>query len=154
MTTVYDVPAGPLIENVARKLMEAPECKPPEWAGFVKTGVHRERPPVDADWWYVRLGAVMRKVYVHGPIGIQHTAAMFGGRTDRGSKPNIAAKGSRSVVRKAFQQLEAAGLVERFGTQGRRVTAKGRAMMDEAAHEVAVSLVVPAPAPEPETEGG
>ncbi|MCI0497494.1 MAG: 30S ribosomal protein S19e [Thermoplasmata archaeon] len=143
MTTVYDVPAQPLIENLAAKLREVPECQAPEWVQFVKTGVHTERPPVEPDWWYVRLGAVIRKVYVHGPIGIEHTAALFGGNTDRGSKPNRARKGSRSVVRKAFQQLEAAGYVEKFGTRGRRVTAKGRALLDNASHDVALSLKVP-----------
>ncbi|HID73882.1 MAG TPA: 30S ribosomal protein S19e [Thermoplasmata archaeon] len=144
MTTVYDVPAQPLIESVAVRLKELPECAPPEWTGYVKTGVHKERPPVQDDWWYVRLGAVLRKVYVHGPIGIERTAALFGGKEDRGVKPYKARKGSRAIIRRAFQQLEAAGLVEKVGTKGRRVTPKGWSLLDNVAHEVAKSLALPA----------
>jgi small subunit ribosomal protein S19e len=142
MTTVYDVPAEPLIQNMASKLKVMPECEQPEWALFVKTGIHRERPPVQEDWWHVRLGAVMRKVYVHGPIGIERVSSMFGGKADRGVKPNKARKGSRSITRHAFQQLEGAGLVEKAGSRGRKLTPSGRRMMDAAALEVVKELAV------------
>ncbi|MEE9600440.1 MAG: 40S ribosomal protein S19, partial [Thermoplasmata archaeon] len=57
MTTVYDIPPNHLIEAVAAELKKSKKVKPPEWAPFVKTGVHTEKSPVDRDWWYTRLAA-------------------------------------------------------------------------------------------------
>ena len=136
MTTVYDVPPTPLITEAAKRLHEAKEIQPPAWAPFVKTGAHRERPPVEADWWHTRVAAVLRTVYVDGPVGTERLRAAFGGHRDRGSKPNRAVRGSGSIARKALQQLEAAGLVQNVQSQGRIVTGKGRSLMDNVAHDV------------------
>lgn len=136
MTTVYDVPATPLIAAAAKQLKDKKEVTPPEWAPFAKTGVHTEKPPVDADWWYTRVAAILRKVYVEGPIGTERLRGHFGGFRDRGSMPNQARKGSGSIARKALQQLEAAGLVQNVQAQGRIVTPEGRRLMDNAAHSV------------------
>ncbi|MDL5503019.1 MAG: 40S ribosomal protein S19, partial [Candidatus Methanoperedens sp.] len=48
------MPAEMLINNVAQKLKTNGKAKPPEWAGFVKTGAYKELSPDNADWWYVR----------------------------------------------------------------------------------------------------
>lgn len=136
MTTVFDVPATPLIEETARRLKEVAQVAPPEWAPFVKTGIHTEKPPVQADWWHTRVAAVLRKVYTEGPIGTEKLRTHFGGFRDRGSRPNKAVKGSGSIAREALQQLEAAGLVSTVQAQGRIVTARGRSLMDNAAHAV------------------
>ncbi len=140
MTTVYDVPATQLIAEVAAQLAKNEHVTAPEWAPFVKTGIHKEKPPVEEDWWFTRVAAVLRKVYVEGPIGTERLRQHFGGFRDRGSKPNKAAKGSGSVARKALQQLEAAGLVQNVQSQGRIVTAQGRSLMDNAAHAVRQTL--------------
>jgi small subunit ribosomal protein S19e len=96
----------------------------------------RDRAPAQADWWYTRTAAVLRKVYMKGPIGTEHLAAEYGGFADRGSKPNKAVKGSRSIARKTLMQLEQSGLVAKQGNRGRIVTSKGRAMLDNLAKEV------------------
>lgn len=140
MTTVYDVPPTPLIAEVAKQLQKMDAIDAPEWAAFAKTGIHREKPPVDADWWETRVAAVLRKVYTEGPIGTEKLRQHFGGYRDRGSKPNKAVKGSGSVARKALQQLEAAGLVQNVPAQGRTVTPAGRALCDNAAHTVRAGL--------------
>jgi small subunit ribosomal protein S19e len=136
MTTVYDVPPTALITKVASDFAGVEEIQAPEWAPFVKTGIHCEKPPVDTEWWNVRVAAVLRKVYTDGPIGTERLREHFGGYRDRGSKPNKATKGSGSIARKALQQLEAAGLVENKQAQGRVVTGKGRSLMDNASHAV------------------
>ena len=140
MTTVYDVPATPLIKAVAEKLKAEKAVTPPAWAPFVTTGIHSEKPPVEADWWHVRAAAVLRKVYVMGPVGTERLRSEFGGARDRGSKPNRAKKGSGSIVRESLQQLEKAGLLEAVKGEGRRVSAKGRSLLDNAAHEVRKTL--------------
>lgn len=136
MTTVYDVPATLLIDETTKELAKIDAIVAPEWAPFVKTGIHKEKPPVDENWWTTRVAAVLRKVYLEGPIGTERLRQHFGGFRDRGAKPNKAAKGSGSIARKALQQLEAAGLVQNVQAQGRIVTPKGRSMMDNASHAV------------------
>lgn len=143
MTTVYDVPAEPLIKAVAEKLKGEKALEPPVWAPFVTTGIHAEKPPVEADWWHTRAAAVLRKVYVMGPVGTERLRSEFGGARDRGSKPNRAKKGSGSVIRESLQQLEKAGLVENVKGEGRKVSAKGRSLLDNSAHDVRKTLAVP-----------
>ena len=140
MTTVFDVPAMEMIDKLAGILKENEKIVPPEWAGNVKTGVHKELPPTNEDWWYVRCAAVLRKIYTDGPIGTERLRSVYGGKKDNGSQPSHKAKGSGSVARKAVQQLEAAGFLQKV-KDGRTVSAKGRSMMDNAAHELKQQLL-------------
>ena len=70
MTLVNEVSANDLIPKVAEELKKLDEMQPPKWAAFCKTGMHRERPPTDDDWWYVRAAAILRTVALRGPIGV------------------------------------------------------------------------------------
>lgn len=135
MTTVYDVPADKLIARVAAELKEKPEITAPEWAAFAKTGAHKEMPPEDPDWWYTRTAAVLRRVYVDGPVGVERMRSVYGGSKNRGSKPNKTVKGSGSVLRKAVQQLEAAGYVAQQKS-GRVVTPAGASFLDGIAYRI------------------
>ena len=94
MTTIYDVPADSLISEVAKELNENKKIAPPEWATFVKTGVHKERRPDNPDWWYVRCASILRKVYMDGPVGINSLKTYYGGKKDRGT----AQRNSRRAV--------------------------------------------------------
>lgn len=141
MTTVYDVPADRLLPRLAEKLKETGQVAPPKWSQFVKTGRHRERQPVQPNWWFVRTAAVLRKIYIMGPVGTNRLTARFGGVKDRGSKPNMAWRGSGSIAREAMAQLEGAGLVTVLKGRGRVVTPKGRSFLDNTAYEVLKELV-------------
>ncbi len=145
MATVYDVPPDMLIQRVAERLKEMEEIKPPEWAVFVKTGVHKERSPEQDDWWYVRAAAILRKVYINQPVGIERLRTAYGGRKNRGVKPEKFRKGSGSIIRKVLQQLESAGLVKKTD-KGRVVTPQGKALLDRVAAEVKKELVEQIPA--------
>lgn len=136
MTTVYDVPAGKLISLVAAELKEKSEISAPAWATFAKTGVHKEMPPEDPDWWYTRTAAVLRRVYVDGPIGVERMRSVYGGSKNRGSKPNKTVKGSGSILRKAVQQLEAAGYLTKQKSGGRVVTPAGASFLDGVAYKI------------------
>lgn len=140
MTTVYDVPAAELIAKVAEKLKENDKVNPPEWAAYVKTGVHKELPPTDNDWWYIRCAAVLRTVYTQGPIGVERLRSVYGGKKDRGSAPYVKAKGSGSIARTALQQLEKAGFVRALKS-GRVVSPQGQSMLDNVAYQVKQDLV-------------
>ena len=144
MTTVYDASADHLIRKVAEELKKRKEITPPPWAAFAKTGAHKEMPPEDPDWWYVRVAAVLRRVYVDGPLGVERMRSFYGGKKNRGSKPNAFRKGSGSILRKSLQQLEAAGLVIHDKT-GRRVSPAGMAFLDNMAHDAKINPPAPVP---------
>lgn len=143
MTTVYDVPAEPLIDETATQLEDFDGIEAPDWAPFARTGGHRERPPEASDWWFTRCAAVLRKVYLQGPIGTERLAAEFGGKRDHGAAPSHAVKGSGTIVRTALQQLEAADLVrtDDAGRGGRETSPEGQSFLDGVAHEVQQELV-------------
>jgi small subunit ribosomal protein S19e len=101
-------------------------------------------PPEDPDWWYVRVAAVLRRVYVDGPLGVERMRSFYGGKKNRGSKPNAFRKGSGSILRKSLQQLEAAGLIVHDKT-GRKVSPAGMAFLDNMAHEVKTNPPAPVP---------
>ncbi len=119
------------MNKVIEALKKEKEIAPPEWAPFIKTGAHKERPPVDSDWWYIRAASVLRKVYFRGPIGVNRLSKLYGGRKNRGNKPERKYRGSRSVLRKILQQLEKAGLVTHVDKpqKGKIITKKGRELL-------------------------
>lgn len=139
--TVYDVPATDLIMEVAKILKEEyHSISPPQGSRFWKTGIHRELPPMQDDWWYIRCAAILRKLYIYGPLGVSRLRTAFGGRHRRGVKPEHFAKGSGAIIRKALQQLEKAGLVEKVEKEGRQVTNKGRSLLDRTAYKISLKL--------------
>ncbi len=136
MTTANDVPADVLIERVTLELQKIDAIKPPEWAPYVKTGAHREFAPTQKDWWFRRCGSILRKLYVHGPLGVNRLRVEYGGRADRGVKPHRFRRGSGSIIRKTLQQLESAGFVNRVKGDGRVITPAGRSFLDRLANEI------------------
>ena len=137
MPTPYDIPSSDLIDRLAKHLKEeVDEINPPAWTLFAKTGVHTQRPPTNPNWWFVRSASVLRKIYVKGPIGIELLRQEYGGRIDKGVKPEHAAKGSGSIIRNIIRQLSKAGLVKTYRTQGRVVTNEGRRLLDRLSTEI------------------
>jgi len=146
LTTPYDVPPSDFIEKLAKYLKEnVDEVQPPAWASVAKTGAHVEKQPQNANWWYVRSASILRKVYVHGPIGMEKLRADYGGRKDFGVKPEHAVKAAGGNIRKVMQQLEAAGLVQKASPQGRIMAPKGRKLLQEIAEDVQKELVKTVP---------
>ncbi|RLF60401.1 MAG: 30S ribosomal protein S19e [Thermoplasmata archaeon] len=135
MTTVYDVDPGELIEEVAKELRKLGAVSPPEWSKFVKTGGDREKAPDREDWWYVRSASVLRKLRVHGPLGVERLRKLYGGKKNMGCSPERKAKGSGAIIRRILHQLEEAGLVKKT-PKGREVTPKGISLLDKVAHRM------------------
>ena len=141
MPTPYDVPPPALIEKLAKYLKDnIDEIVPPLWTPFVKTGSHTERPPQNSDWWFTRCASLLRKIYIKGPIGISRLRSEYGGRVDRGVRPEHIRKGGGAAVRKAIQQLESAALVQSSGNTGRVVTKEGRRLLDVLSTEIKKGL--------------
>src|SRR3989344_9695850 len=102
MATMYDVDAQELILKAADELKKVPEIKAPAWAAFVKTGMHKERPPVNDDWWFVRTASLLRAVYRLGPVGVSKLRTKYGGKKNRGVKKEHFYKGSGNILRKSL----------------------------------------------------
>jgi small subunit ribosomal protein S19e len=146
LTTPHDVPASKFIERLSKYLKEnVEEVYPPAWASAAKTGVQSEKPPQNPNWWYVRGASVLRKVYIHGPIGLERLRADYGGNKGFRVKPEHATKAGGSSIRKVLQQLEAAGLVQTATTQGRRMSPKGRKLLQEVAEDLHKEMTRTAP---------
>lgn len=140
MVHPLDVPPSALLPRLATALKERQAVAPPEWAPYVKTGVHKQRAPVQPEWWYLRSASVLRKISLHGVTGVERLAADYGGRHDRGSAPYHTRAGSRSVLREIVQQLEKAGLVQMMKKRGRRLSAEGQKLIDSLSKEVLQEL--------------
>lgn len=143
MATVYDADAGELIKRAAKELESRPEFKAPEWAGFVKTGNSRQRPPMLKNWWHQRLAGTLRAIYINGPLGANRLRVKYGGKKNMGNKPERTKKGSGSVARKSLQQLEKAGFVKQTVKnthKGRVMTPSGKKFLDRIATEIANEL--------------
>jgi small subunit ribosomal protein S19e len=141
-----DVPTSALLAKLAAELKSRGAVAPPPWAEFAKTGVHKQRAPVETDWWYMRSASVLRKIYLKGYIGIERLSAEYGGKRDRGSAPYHARTGSRSVLREIVQQLEKSGLVQPYKTLGRRVSASGQKLLDTVSRDLLRALAAERPA--------
>jgi small subunit ribosomal protein S19e len=141
MTTLFDVPADALIEAVAAEIDG--ELEEPEWATYTKTGVGRELPPEQEDFWSIRAASLLRKVAVDGPVGVGRLREAYGdskqGSTRYRTRPDAKSEASGKIIRTILQQLEDAGyVVNQSG--GRSLSGEGRALLDRVADEVLEDL--------------
>lgn len=140
MKNIYNVPQNDLIEETALELKKIEFIKPPQWAEFVKTGAHKERPPARDDWWYVRAAAILRTIKKNGPVGVSKLRQKYGGKKNRGVKPEKFCRASGKIIRLIFQQLEQAELVkkeEKGIHKGRIISPKGVSLLDKVAAKIA-----------------
>ena len=134
MANVFDIKPDILIKRTATVFMKEETLRKPDWAQFVKTSSARERFPVDPNWWYMRAASLLRKMYIFNkPIGTNKLRNLYGGRKNRGHKPEHFYKGSGKIIRVLLQQLEKAGyivFVEKGVHKGRIITSKGKKLLD------------------------
>lgn len=136
MPTAYEAPAGELISRLAKHLKEnVSEISPPAWSEYAKTGAHRERPPQNPDWWYVRCASLLRKLYVRGDVGVSRLRVEYGGNVGRGNSPEHHRRAGGSAIREPLQQLQKAELVT-IDKKGRKLTRQAIVLLNRTAAEV------------------
>ena len=135
ITAVYAIPANKYNDILAEALKKLPEFKMPEWAIFVKTSSARARPPEKKDWWWIRVSSILRQLYIKNILGVQRLRTRYGGKKNRGMRPERFFKASGKIIRTILQQATKAGIVEEVkeGKKGRKLTKKGREMMEDTA---------------------
>jgi small subunit ribosomal protein S19e len=142
--TPFQVPVDLFIEELAKYLREnVGEVSPPTWSLTAKTGSHRERPPQRSDWWFLRCASLLRKLYVHAPIGVQRLRVEYGGRKRKGRRIEHSRKSGGSSIREPLQQLEKAGLVSKQEKEGRKITREGIGLLNRISAEVLKEIKKP-----------
>ncbi len=139
MVSARDVPSGKLISALAEQMKSVPSVQMPDWARFVKTGSHAERPPASPDWWFTRAASLLRKVYLHGPVGLSDLERAYGGSKALHYFPKHHRDAGGSSIRLILKQLEQAELVSKT-PQGRVLTSKGRATLDKISNGLLLEL--------------
>lgn len=132
MVSVRDIEAAKFIAKLKEELKSVKEIAPPEWSLFVKSGVHRERPPEQPDFWYIRSASILRRIYLDGPVGTERLRSYFGGRKNLGHQPSHFRKASGAIIRRIIHQLETAGFIEK-DKKGRKISNKGMKFLDTVA---------------------
>jgi Ribosomal protein S19E (S16A) len=137
MANVYEVNPQELIKAAAAKLKEVIK-EPPEYVHFVKSGVSRERPPQDADFWYMRSASVLRQVYLNGPIGVSRLRVRYGSKKEHVVHRKHFMRAGGSIISDSLKALEDAGLVKK-DQKGRTITPKGKSFLDKLSNSVLTS---------------
>ena len=140
MAKAYDIPATDLINRLADQLRNDKKIQPPPWAAYVKTGSHAEKIPQSKDWWYTRCASILRKVYLHGPEGVSDLRRDYGGRKRIGYNLDHHRDAGGAIIRKAFQQLEAAGYITKK-KEGRMMTNEGIKKVDRLSTDIHKEVV-------------
>ncbi len=128
-----------LVARAAVQLKEQKVVQPEAWTRFVKTGHHKERTPDHEDWWFFRSASILRTVAKLGPIGTEKLRTKYGGRKNRGHKPEHFYPASGSIIRSILQQLEIAGFIQQTQKgvhKGRVLTPKGTSFLDKIAMQL------------------
>lgn len=139
MAKVFDVPADELVERLAVSLREDGVSEP-EWTAFVKTGAHADRPPHRRDWWYVRCASILRKIYMHGPMGVSELRKEYGGGRPSGYGAAHHRPAGGAIIRTAVHRLEDLGLVAQ-SKDGRVVTSGGMKKVDAISTQILKEMV-------------
>ncbi len=140
MAKVHDVPADVLLRKLT-DILKNEDIPAPIWTSFVKTGSHADRPPHEKDWWYTRCASILRKIYLHGPIGINDLRKEFGGGKPVGYGAAHHRDAGGAIIRNAIHGLEKLGYVEKVEKKGRVVTKQGMQKLDHLATEILKELI-------------
>ena len=144
MAKVNDVSPDVLINRLA-DLLKNEDIPAPSWTPFVKTGAHADKPPQNRDWWHIRCASIMRKIYLHGPIGINYLRNVYGGGRPSGYGAAHHKDASGAIIRNAIQGLEKLGYVEKVEGKGRVISSQGMKKLDVLSTQILKELIVKEP---------
>ena len=141
MAKVYDVPADELISRLTNVLKNE-DIPAPNWAMFVKTGAHADKPPQKSDWWYTRCASILRKIYLRGPLTVNDLRTIYGDGKRKmyyGARHHKDASGA--VIRNAIHGLEKLGYLEKVEKKGSVISRQGMQKLDKLSTEILNELI-------------
>ena len=138
MSSIYELNAQEYNKKLAEALKKVLEFKEPEWIAFVKSSTSKQRPIEDLDFWYKRAASILRQIYIRGIIGVNRLRTRYGGKKNRGSRPEEFRKAGGKIIRTILQQSDKAGFTEiakaikglRNKKPGRQLTENGRKFLE------------------------
>ena len=144
MAKAYDVPADVLINKLS-EILKGEDIAIPTWVPFVKTGAHAEKPPQKDDWWYTRCASLLRKIYLHGPVGVKDLRGMYGGAKAVGYGGAHHRDSGGAIIRTAIHNLEKLGYLDKVEGKGRTVSHAGMKKIDRVSTEILNELITKNP---------
>lgn len=135
MAKMYDVPADLLINRLTQVLKNE-EITTPTWIPFVKTGSHAQKPPQQTDWYYTRCASLLRKIYLHGPIGLRDLRKMYGGAKPVGYGGAHHRDAGGAIIRSSVHNLEKLGYLDKVEGKGRTISHEGMKKVDRISTEI------------------
>jgi small subunit ribosomal protein S19e len=144
MAKAYDVPADILINKLS-EILKGEDIAVPSWVPFVKTGAHAEKPPQKNDWWYTRCASLLRKIYLHGPVGVKDLRGMYGGAKAVGYGGAHHRDSGGAIIRTAIHNLEKLGYLDKVEGKGRTVSHEGMKKIDRLSTEILNELIAKNP---------
>ncbi|PIN91456.1 30S ribosomal protein S19e [Candidatus Pacearchaeota archaeon CG10_big_fil_rev_8_21_14_0_10_32_14] len=121
--------------SLAKALKDIPEFVVPDFVHFVKSGASRERPIENADeFWFMRSASILRQIYKNKIVGVNRFRTRYGGKKNRGMRPETFRKSSGKIIRTILQQCDKAGFTEikkgKKEKSGRKLTTKGKDFLE------------------------
>jgi small subunit ribosomal protein S19e len=144
MAKAYDVPADILINKLS-EILKGEDIAIPSWVPFVKTGAHAEKPPQKNDWWYTRCASLLRKIYLHGPVGVKDLRGLYGGAKAVGYGGAHHRDSGGAIIRTAIHNLEKLGYLDKVEGKGRTVSHEGMKKIDRVSTEILNELIAKNP---------
>ncbi|MEX0920943.1 MAG: 40S ribosomal protein S19 [Candidatus Pacearchaeota archaeon] len=135
---VYVIPSQEYNLKLAEALKKIPEFKSPDWVSFVKSSSGRSRPIDDPDFWHKRAASILKQIYKRKIVGVNRLKTRYGGKKNRGGKPERFKKGAGKIIRTILQQSDNAGFTEiaknikgvKSRRPGRKLTEKGIKLLE------------------------
>ena len=97
------------------------ELKFQEKYSLLKSGCGKQTVPDNPNWMYLRSVGILKRCHKN-PLGVLKIRKIYGGLTNRGSKPDKKRLASGKLTRVIQQKLEQAGLLSQV--KGGRITTK------------------------------
>jgi small subunit ribosomal protein S19e len=84
----------------------------------------------------MRCASLLRKLYIHGPVGIARLRVEYGGRQRKGTHIEHSRVAGGSAIREPLQQLQKAGFISIEAKQGRKLTTEGTSLLNRMAADI------------------
>lgn len=132
MTDIRSIEHGKYNEELAKILKESGDFEVPDFVFLVKTSPHKKRPTEDDDFYFKRAASILRQIYIHGTVGTGKLRNRYGGRKNRGRRPEKFQKAGGKIIRTIMQQAEKAGLLKKSEgkKKGRQITSEGKKLLE------------------------
>ena len=95
--------------------------------------------------WHTRCASIMRKIYLHGPIGINELRNDYGGGKPSGYGAAHHKDAGGAIIRNAIHGLEKLGYIDQVEKKGRIISKQGMQKLDRLATEILNELIVENP---------